>query len=399
MKILMVCDFFVEGLSYQENLLEKYYRRDGHEVVIVASPHESIFGYTVDDAAEGQPGLIVDQPDFRLYRRPYSVNLLNRIRRIGDVSRILETERPDVLFIHDVSLNLLDLARYKAHNPGVALFLSFHADYSNSGRGAISRRILHGIIRRSILAIAAPQIDRIFPIVPESSVFLHDLYGVRHEDMELLPLGFDVEEIKAVRNGATRRELRARYGIGTDETVIFTGGKFHPLKRTEYLIEAFSRLQQPGAHLVIAGADAPGGTDYGRTLIALAERTPGVILAGWLSTTDTYRHMAMSDFAVFPASQSVLWQQCIGMGLPLILGRKVGSTNRLQDAHYLNRENNVLILDPERPLADALFAAVAKLAKDKCLRDKMAEGARKAADDYFGWDKIARSSLTGIRGA
>lgn len=41
----MLSDFFGVNLSYQENMLAKYYTQNGHQVVVIASTIESIFDY------------------------------------------------------------------------------------------------------------------------------------------------------------------------------------------------------------------------------------------------------------------------------------------------------------------------------------------------------------------
>ena len=57
----------------------------------------------------------------------------------------------------------------------------------------------------------------------------------------------------------------------------------------------------------------------------LARKMAARTFAGWVDAVDVYRMMDACDFAVFPASQSVLWQQALAMGLPLIVGQ-VGVT-------------------------------------------------------------------------
>jgi glycosyltransferase involved in cell wall biosynthesis len=393
--ILMVCDFYAPGLSYQENMLEKYYRKDGHRVVVVTSRHESIFGFVGDRRAEGPTGLVHDLPDFRLYRQPYSFNLLNRIRSLSGLPEILDAERPDLMFMHDISPNLIDLARYRAAHPDVPLLLDYHADYSNSGRGWLSRRVLHGVVRKSILYRARQHISRILPVVPESAAFLNEVYGVAEHDMELFPLGFDVDAVDEARNGSARADLRGAYGIGADDVVVFSGGKLDSLKRTDVLIEAFADVANPSLHLVLAGDDAPGGTAFGQNLLARAREVPNVILTGWLPSEQLYAHMAMADFAVFPASQSVLWQQCIGMGLPLVLGRRVSTTRRLQDVDYLNGRKNIIVLDPAKPLRAELTNAITRLGGDRALRQSMGAGARDVAENLLRWDRLARFTLSG----
>ena len=76
---------------------------------------------------------------------------------------------------------------------------------------------------------------------------------------------------------------------------------------------------------------------YGEMLARLAARDPRVHTGGWLDQADLNRHLAMADLAVFPASQSVLWQQSIAMGLPLI----VGDTGD-QDISYPNTERKII---------------------------------------------------------
>jgi glycosyltransferase involved in cell wall biosynthesis len=146
---------------------------------------------------------------------------------------------------------------------------------------------------------------------------------------------------------------------------------------------------------VLAGDDAPGGTVFGQNLLARAREVPNVILTGWLPSEQLYAHMAMADFAVFPASQSVLWQQCIGMGLPLVLGRRVSTTRRLQDVDYLNGRANIIVLDPAKPLRVELTNAIARLVGDRALRQSMGAGARDVAENLLRWDRLARFTLSG----
>lgn len=393
MKILMVCDFFAADQSYQENFLTKYFRRDGHNVVVVTSMYESVFEFTKDGELGVKSGIVESYDGFTLYRQPYQFNIMNRLRKLSGLIGILESEKPDILFMHDISPNLSDLCRYKRSNKGVNLVLDYHADHTNSGRGWLSRRILHGIVRRRILAASLPYIDRIMPIVPASADFLNELYGVSHESMTLLPLGVDLHAQESVKRSGVRQRLRILHGIGESDIVIFTGGKFHPYKQTEKLINALRLLDLPNVHLVVVGADAAGGSDYGNALEALANDTPRVTLTGWLSTTETYEYMAIADFAVFPASQSVLWQQCIGMGLPLVLGRIIAPGQRLQDVEYLNREDNILVLDPAKDVTEELVRSVRLLATDKELRERMAAGAERVGSHYLAWDRIARQAL------
>ena len=395
MKILMICDFFAPGLSYQENMLAKYYLRAGHQVVIITSQYTSVFEFINEGKQDIRSGLVNEKDGLKLYRQPYRINLLNRIRSFSGVAEIINAELPDVLFMHDISPNLFDMVRYKKKT-NIPLLLDYHADYSNSGANFLSLKILHGVIRKAILSFALPHVDRIFPVVPASSEFLHEIYGVPLHRLELLPLGFDVDAQKAVSDNTDRDVLRQALGVRPQDILIFTGGKFHPYKQTEKLLQVLAELDAPNLHLVIIGSDQKNGSEYGALISEMANTTPRTLMTGWLSTEETYQYMLMSDIAVFPGSQSVLWQQCIGMHLPLILGRKITEASKPQDVNYLNREDNIMILDPAKPVEEELRRCILAFINDDELRQRMAAGARKVSDDYLGWDKIALMTLDRI---
>jgi glycosyltransferase involved in cell wall biosynthesis len=43
-----------------------------------------------------------------------------------------------------------------------------------------------------------------------------------------------------------------------------------------------------------------------------------IIYVGWVKPGEIYQYYMASDVAVYPGGQSVLWQQAIACGLPLI---------------------------------------------------------------------------------
>src|SRR3546814_4345972 len=75
-------------------------------------------------------------------------------------------------------------------------------------------------------------------VVPVSFPFMREIYGVPDSEMELLPLGADMDLIEETQARCDRDALRAELGIGPEDFVIFTGGKITPRKRTEDIIAA-----------------------------------------------------------------------------------------------------------------------------------------------------------------
>lgn len=384
----MIANFFNENLEYQENLVSETCIKQGHDVVFVTSTIESVFDFLSDKYDPAAPARSYVAKGIKVIRRPFRWNFLNKIRRFPSLGPILEEERPDLIYAHDVTLNFPDAIRYLKKNPSCRMIMDCHADLTNSGKNWLSRTVLHGAVRRHYLNRARPHLSKIFPVTPGSRDFLRDLYGVRDDEMELLPLAIDLQTARRIRSARQGREIRAKFAIPDDAFVIFSGGKFNPLKRTELAIEAIGKLSNVPAHLIVVGEGEKNYPDYTARIKELGAAVANVHFAGWQDRDGVFKCLDASDIAVFPASQSVLWQQAIGMGLPLIVGDLGG-----QDPSYLNEHGNVVILPAEDITADRIATEIARLAADPNLRQQMREGADRVADSILDWNKVVLKTL------
>ncbi|MGB7409591.1 MAG: glycosyltransferase family 4 protein [Sphingopyxis granuli] len=393
MKILMICEFYDDALEYQENLLAKYYALNGHEVTIVTSTIRSIQDYYLDR----DPGKGSRQEErtahARVIRLPFRYNILHRIKVFEPIADVIEEEAPDLLYFHDIIPNILEGVRYVKRHPDCAMIMDYHADISNSGANWVSRRILHGVVRKWMLDRARPYLKKIFPVVPAGFDFLRTYYGVSDAEMELLPLGTDQDYARAVLASDARQRVRARLGIGEGDLAIFTGGKLTPLKQTEDLLAAVSQLADPSIHVILVGSGDPSLTDYVSVIERHAANRPNIHMVGWQDRTGVYEHMAASDLAIFPASQSVLWQQSLGMGLPLIVGEETALQRGVQKVGYLNGHDNLIILDPGRSFSAQIAGHVRRLADDRPLLAAMAVGARLTATEILDYNAICATTL------
>lgn len=389
----MLCDFFGEGLQYQENLLAKYYVKHGHAVSVVTSLIESVFEYANDTYRRPSGGPRESCVNgIRIRRLPYRTDFLKRVRTFAPLDDYLESEAPDLIYVHDIMLNLPDAVRYVRRHPNAKLILDYHADYSNSGRNWASLRVLHGIIRKRALDRARPHLAGLFPITPPSARFLHEVYRVPYEEMELLPLGTDLDLCREVELSDARTRLRAQHGVGEDGFVIITGGKLAPRKRTEMLIEAFHNLGDANVWLVVVGA-AEGDAKYDDLLRRTARGSPRVIFTGWLDTRSVCDYFAMADVAVFPGSQSILWQQAIGMGKPLVIAEPMARSGGDQDVSYLNRCGNILVSEDPDTRVEWLAKTISRLMHDRDLCSRMSMGARSVASEMLDWNVTIAKTL------
>lgn len=391
MKIVMICEFFNEALEFQENLLAEYYTKNGHDVVIVTSTFESVFDYYNDRHDPSAPAKTYWHNGVKVIRLKYRYNILNRLRAYTSIRMILEEERPNLIYLHDIIPNIPECVAYIKQRPDCRMIMDYHADYSNSGKNQLSLKVLHGILRKHFLDQARPYLQKIFPIVPASTTFLREVYGVPDDEMELLPLGTDLEYGAGVRARKEGAGVRDALGIRASDMVVFTGGKLTPNRKTEHLLEAVRAMGRPDLHLIVVG---DGDEAYKARLAAVAGGLDTVHFVGWQDKPGMYRHLDAADIAVFPAAQSVIWQQAIGMRLPLVVSERSELTGwHRQEVGYLNRHDNVIILDHEQPLAPQIGSHLERMLLDRAELARRSEGARRTAEEMLDWNRLIHQTL------
>ncbi len=387
MKILMLCDFYDSKQQYQENLLVKYYLKNGHDVVVVASTFTNIFDFINNKYDRRIPETEEKYGQLTIYYRRYTLNILNKIRKLRGVYGILVSERPDLIFAHDIHFNISDAARYITRNPNTSMIMDYHADYSNSAKNWMSLQILHKIIRKGYFYLYRKYIKRVFPVVPNSMKFLKEVYGLHEDEMELLPLGCDYDMSETLRQRFTVPQLRYEFNIPQDTFVIFTAGKLNREKRTDVLIKSMKLLSDSNILLLIGGSVPNEESMYGEFLNELSVGTNTRFL-GWLNTEMMMKYMMVADLAIFPASQSVLWQQAIGMHLPLVIG-----DSGQQCGMYLNFDNNAICLNVENITPLYISEQIRMLFSDRRLQARMKEGAKNTALNFLNYDVITKRTL------
>ena len=254
MKILMLCELYIENLEYQENLLVKYYRKHGHEVTVITSTYDNVFDYYNNQHDNSKPGHTFQDHGATIIKLPFKFNFKGKIKKYTNISKIVEEFQPDLLYIHDIMPNMFEMLPYKKRNPHVKMIMDYHADYSNSANNWLSLNILHKIIRKYIyMNPIRKHISKFYPIIPGSTKFLKEVYKIPESQMEVLPLGADVDLAAEIRQSDARNKIRKCLHIEKDQKVLFTGGKFAPLKRTELVLEAFNQINDPNLHLIVVG--------------------------------------------------------------------------------------------------------------------------------------------------
>jgi glycosyltransferase involved in cell wall biosynthesis len=201
------------------------------------------------------------------------------------------------------------------------------------------------------------------------------------------PLGTDPEYFRPSRNTGA---LRARLAVG-DAPLLVTVARLVPHKGIDTALSAVASLapDHPDLrYLVIGrGEDAARLEGLARTL-GIADR---VVFAGTLSdaeiaeayaTADIYVGLSRVDAAINAEGFGIAFIEAAASGIPVVAGDSGGVRSAVRDGE------TGLVVDPIDPRAAA--TAIGHLLQDSERRRALGAAGRRAAEQYFNWDRVAR---------
>lgn len=336
MRILHLClsASYVEGLSYQENLLSQYHKKMGYDVYVIASlkTFNKDGEYVFDNKPEtytNKYGIVVQK---LAYKKPLKFGRLFRTNK--DSYKAIEDVNPDIIFCHGVQfLDAKVLIKYMRKHPNVKLYVDNHSDFSNSATNWVSKNIQHKILWHHYAQKLNPYVQKFYGVLPARVDFLVDLYHLPKDKVELLVMGADDELVEAAQAPEVRKAIREQYSIAEDDFLIINGGKIDQWKKqTLLLMDAVNEMSDPKIKLLVFGSITPELKDE-----VNKRCSEKVQYIGWVQSEDSYRYFAASDLAVFPGRHSVFWEQVAGQGIPMIVKYWDGTT-------HVDFDGNVLFL-------------------------------------------------------
>lgn len=377
-RILHIClsAFFIDGYSYQENLLSKYHVKMGYDVTVIAS----LFSFDKDGKGTYLPGPVKYRAKdgfnvIRLsYKKPTRWNKI--FRHYVGLEKCIEEFSPDIIFLHNASFGDTPIIkRYMQAHPNVRLYADSHVDYINSARNWLSYHVLHSIIWRYYIKILEPYYTKCYGVTPMRCRFLKDVYHLSPSLIEYLSLGVDDDAIPVDRE-KIRKAVRCKLKISADDIVIITGGKIDKLKNTHVVIKALELLNNSKVHLVICGVLTPE-MDYIKSEI---DNNPNIHYLGWCNSEEVMNYMVSSDIACFPGTHSTLWEQSVGVGLPAVF-------KRWPEMEHVNVNDNCIFVKGEDEVEIA--AAVETILNNYKTYSNFA----KEASDKFLYSNISKKAI------
>lgn len=387
MKILHCClaAFYIDDFGYQENIFPREHKRLGHEVEVLASTETYDANLTL---SYKEPSRYLSSDGYWVTRVAYVPWLpkavARKLRIYRDVAHCLARFRPEVIFLHDLQfLGIFAILRHsRKHN--VRLYVDTHTDEVNSGRSLASKWILHRIVYRLCARAADKVAVKFWATLPLRATFLSRNYGIPPQRISLLPFGADDGRIGAQDRAVVRRSMRRSHGIDDEEFVFVFGGKIDARKNAIRLLRAFATLRKKApelrVRLIVFGMPVPAMEAEFRASII----QEGVTHIEWIAAQSLYQVFWAADFAIFPGTHSVLWEEAAGLGLPLAVKRWEGIT-------HLDCGGNCLLL--ERSDEAELVEVMERIATDRGLYSTMTEVAMGKAAREFSYSAIAARSI------
>lgn len=339
---LMLFNFYIDDAFYQENVLPRQNKKDGHDVLIIASTNIFAEGNSMKFI---EPGESSTKEGIKVIRLPYKIiinkKISEKIRSFKKVYQNIEAFKPDIIFSHGIGgYESKTIAKYIKNNPATRLYIDCHSDYFNSASTFISKIFLHRIFYRHYFWKYVKYAQKVYYVTPESIEFLKDLYGFKDtEKMEYLPLGgYIVEKEDKLK---IRKTIRKELNILESDIVFIHTGKMDEKKKSFELIKAFSRTISNNVKLLILGSFSEEVYSRVKSMI---EEDSRILFLGWKKGEEVQDYLCASDVCIQPGSRTATVQNAVCCGCAVITNKSLCYTYLFGDAAlYAETEDEIFI--------------------------------------------------------
>jgi glycosyltransferase involved in cell wall biosynthesis len=388
MKIVVVSQFYSEGMGYTENCLPRSLAALGHDVHVLTSGL-NVYGNTAEydrtyrqflgDADQGVRSFQTD--GYTVHRLKH--RLLAGYVLIEGLLRKLRGLRPDVVHCTEIAslqTYLLALARPFL---GYRLFAETHQHMSvvkpwlKQPQGQFLKRTGYWLTRTAPTRLASLAVERCYAIAPDCVEVATRFYGVPAAKTHLQSLGTDTELFRPPRTPdevARRAAMRLDAGFAEDDVVCIYTGRFSRDKNPLLLADAVDRLVSAG-HTRFHGLFVGEGDQ--KPEILARRNTQVRAFARHTDLADLYR---IADIAVWPRQESMSMLDAAACELPLVVSDRIGENERVNGNGRVHVEND----------ADDLARVLLTL-QAREVRIPLGTFGREKMSRDFSWKSIARS--------
>lgn len=384
MRILHCClaAFYIDNYSYQENILPRMHKLQGHEVAILASTETYIdnskLAYVKPSSYHTTDGIPISRVPYNRWLPHF---LRKKLRIYEGISTLVKNFNPDIIFLHDCQfISITEIASYAKKHKNVRIYVDGHTDFINSARGWLSKNILHGIIYKWCAKKIEPFTIKFYGTLPLRVDFFVNFYGIPRKKTELLIFGADHTMVDLSMKNEICKKIRKQLEINESDFVIITGGKIDNRKNIHVLMRAVKELQKNNIKLIVFGRP---NKEMKYEIEELA-KNKNIRYIGWIPSEKAYDYFLAADLGFFPGTHSVLWEQAVGVGLPCVFKKWIG-------IQHVDLNGNCLIINSAS--LDEIKQCILTLYEDI---DKL-ESMKKIAEDKgvseFSYYEIAKRAI------
>lgn len=378
---LKMTNGYCDSFTYQENVLPGKYVKLGYDTYLFTSVRSS--------DKDGKP--LDREPETYVNEHGVTITILPFSRKYGKFARKydiydnlyeeIEKLGPDVIFTHSPQFfSITQVAEYVKKHPGVKWYVDNHGDHKIQPVNTLKRKVYHRLILKEILKKCRPYVTKFYGVSPSRSEYLHEVYGIPMSQIETIKQGGDEDVVARFDRVVERQALREKLNIPPEDLVVISGaGNMDEKKKVHCLLEAV--YQMPGVSLVLFGSFSEEGK-------SLAEKWldgGNIHFVGRLHGDEMVQYFAASELAIFPGQHSVLWDQAVATGIPLLLRYWKGMD-------YFNINGNCRYLQ-EGSAMEIRESLTQLLANDRQALKEMQRAAEGEAAKQFSYIEIAKQTL------
>jgi glycosyltransferase involved in cell wall biosynthesis len=371
---LMLSCFYIDNYNYQENILPRINKKEGHEVKIIASTETFIngkLGYLKSSNYYNNDKIQVVRLN---YKKTLPHFLMKKIREYNGLYKEIDKYKPDIILSHGLAFkDIRTVVKYKKNNIKVKIYLDSHEESQNSALNWFSDSILHKYLYRKYLRNTFIYIEKIFYLSPNCKQFIIEKYKVPENKLEYWPLGGEI--INYSDKNRYKEEILKQLNISNDKIIFAHSGKFDKYKRTEELLHAFSYVRNEKFIMIIAGVFL----ENSKEIMKMIENDKRIIFVGWKEGDELIKILCSTDIYCQPGSVSATLQNSMCCGCAVMVypheGYKV----------YLNKETCFFVETEED-----MKSIFERISSNFTIINTIKKKSYKIACEILDYEKIAR---------
>lgn len=317
MKIVQIEDFFHPDAGYQLNVLSKYFKAFGHEVVIITAEMDLIPNTLTDFFGRDE----IEKKDLR-YSNKYGVKIIRIpaenyisgrvIFKTSELIKRIKDENPDIVYTHgnDTFTSIQIIRNYKNFTCPIVtdshmVSIASENKYRNIFR-FIYRHFVTPIIER----------EKIPVIRTVNDSYVMDSFGI---PLSLAPyIGFGSDTLLFHPDPVYKMKKRNELGIQNDDFVIVYAGKLGEAKGGKLLASLASTRISAKKRIVFVIVGNTEKNDYGAIVEQMLGNSNNTIRFPTQKYEELAHYYQIGDIAIIPKACSLSIYDMQASGLPVL---------------------------------------------------------------------------------